>query len=224
MGMVHAGMAQHGAAVFTTRQMQGRGQRGKQWFSEEGSNMALSVVIEPGFLAPSEAFLLSMAVANGVLRFFNSYVPEESTIKWPNDLYWQDRKAGGILIENLWQGGKWKFAIAGIGININQTFFPDLENRAVSLLQITGKKQDPLALAKELCGCLDEAIHLLQNNKQEVIANYLSSLYKRDEWVKLKKGSRVFDARIVSVSPQGELLVQHAAEERFGVGEVEWIL
>jgi BirA family transcriptional regulator, biotin operon repressor / biotin---[acetyl-CoA-carboxylase] ligase len=224
MGMVHAGMAQHGAVVFTTHQTQGRGQRGKQWLSEEGSNLALSIVVEPYFLAPSEAFLLSMAIANGVWSFFNSYVAEYCSIKWPNDLYWQDRKAGGILIENVWQGGQWKFAIAGIGININQTRFPGLENRAVSLRQITGRQHELLSLAKELCVHLELNLKLLQTDKQATEHHYLSHLYRRNEWARLKKGSRVFDARIITVTPLGELVVQHAAEEKFAVGEVEWVI
>jgi BirA family biotin operon repressor/biotin-[acetyl-CoA-carboxylase] ligase len=216
-------MAQHGMAVFTSTQTKGRGQRGKDWLSDSGNNIALSIVLEPSFLAPSEMFLLSMSVANGVHRFFNKYVPEGVSIKWPNDLYWQDRKAGGILIENVWQAGEWKYAIAGIGININQKEFPGLNNRAVSLLQITGKTLEPGALAKELCQCLELSVQQLQFDKPAVQSIYLSHLYKRNEWVRLKKGNRVFDATITGVSPSGELVVQHATEERFDVGEIEWV-
>lgn len=187
MGLVHAGMAQHGTAVFTSSQTKGRGQRGKDWLSGSGANIALSIIIEPSFLAPSEMFLLSMAVANGVLHFFNKYAPADCTIKWPNDLYWQDRKAGGILIENVWQGGEWNYAIAGIGLNVNQTEFPGLETKAVSLLQITGKKYEPAALARELCQHLDEAVNELKHDKTKTIATYQNSLYKRHEWVRLKK-------------------------------------
>ena len=71
--------------------------------------------------------------------FFSHYVFNNAFIKWPNDLYWRDRKAGGILIENIIRGKDWQSAVAGIGININQTSFdPDITN-AISLKQITGK-------------------------------------------------------------------------------------
>jgi BirA family biotin operon repressor/biotin-[acetyl-CoA-carboxylase] ligase len=122
MGKVRAGMAQHGLSVFALEQTRGKGQRDKIWISEPGQNIALSLVLEPKHHFPS-LFLLSMAMAVGTVRFFRKYVPDDVSIKWPNDVYWRDRKAGGILIENVWQGGVWKFAVVGIGININQTRF-----------------------------------------------------------------------------------------------------
>src|SRR3954464_2647230 len=138
MGKVRAGMAQHAMAVFTMEQTNGKGQRDKSWISEPGQNIALSLVIEPETHFPA-LFLLSMAMAVGTVLFFRKYVADDVSIKWPNDLYWRDRKAGGILIENVWQGGIWKFAVVGIGININQARF-DLLTQAVSLKQITGKE------------------------------------------------------------------------------------
>src|SRR5690242_6119133 len=115
MGLVRAGMAQHGTVVFTHDQTKGKGQRDKLWVSQKGRNVAMSVVIEPNLPAP-ELFLLSMMTAVGVCDLFRSYVHEGIKIKWPNDIYWCDRKAAGILIENLWQGSEWKSAVVGIGI------------------------------------------------------------------------------------------------------------
>jgi BirA family biotin operon repressor/biotin-[acetyl-CoA-carboxylase] ligase len=224
MGLAHAGMAQHGTAVFAHHQTKGRGQRGKQWVSDQGQNIAMSIVVAPSMLAPSEMFLLSMAVAKAVACFFNHQVQSKTAIKWPNDIYWCDRKAGGILIENILQGQDWKYAIIGIGLNINQTEFEGLENKAVSLRQIIGKEADPVALAKDLCTYIDQQIKQLVAGKSMIVEAYQQLLYKRDEWVRLKKGSRVFDARIKGVSNAGALIVQHAAEERFEVGDVEWII
>lgn len=223
MGMVHAGMAQHGTAVFAHHQTKGRGQRGRQWVSDEKTNIALSLIIEPG-LAPSELFLLSMTVATAVVQFFNHFTQNDCSVKWPNDLYWRDRKAGGILIENVLQAQDWRYAIAGIGININQTVFPGLEQKAVSLRQITGREWDPVVLAGALCAEVEQQFRLLHENKSAIIDTFLQHLYKRGEWVRLKKGSRVFDAVVKGVSNCGELIVQHATEERFAVGEVEWVM
>src|SRR5256885_16124829 len=100
MGLVHAGMAQHGTAVFTHEQTKGKGQRNRQWQSQKDQNIAISLVIEPKSLVISELFILSMTIATGVKHFFNSYTNGDVKIKWPNDIYWRDRKAGGILIEN----------------------------------------------------------------------------------------------------------------------------
>jgi BirA family biotin operon repressor/biotin-[acetyl-CoA-carboxylase] ligase len=206
MGLVHAGMAQHGTSVFAHEQTKGRGQRNKQWLSETNSNIALSIIFEPQEWSTSQLFILSKLVSTGVLHFFNSYTTGGVAIKWPNDIYWCDRKAGGILIENIIQGSEWKYSVAGIGLNINQTDFKKLKNKAVSLRQITGSSFDPSSLAIELCIYLD------------------ANLFQLGKKVKLKKGSRLFEAVIKDVTSLGQLVVQHAVEERFEVGEVEWVI
>ena len=223
-GLVHAGLAQSGTAVFAHYQSKGKGQRAKVWQGESGKNIALSVVLSAPPLLLSQSFLLSMAVAVGVHRFFFLHAGNETKVKWPNDLYWRDRKAGGILLENILQGAKWKAAIVGIGININQTEFEALATKAVSLKQIIGKESSPLLLAKELCAHLREAFGLLSKNQAEIVSQYRSNLYKLNEIVRLKKANRVFEATIKDVSINGELVVSHSTEERFSVGEVEWVM
>src|SRR4029078_6487819 len=111
MGLIHAGMAQHGTAVFAHEQTKGKGQRNKQWLSAPNKNIILSLIVQPFGLRTNELFLLSMSGAIGVQNFFNSQAGGKTKIKWPNDMYWRDRKAGGILIENIIQGEEWKYAI-----------------------------------------------------------------------------------------------------------------
>ena len=123
MGLARAGMAQHGMVVFTHEQTKGKGQRAKEWLSQTGQNIAMSIIIEPSKLKVSGIFLLSMMTAVALQEFFGNFVADETKIKWPNDIFWRDRKAAGILIENLWQGSEWKFTVIGIGINVNQTDF-----------------------------------------------------------------------------------------------------
>jgi BirA family biotin operon repressor/biotin-[acetyl-CoA-carboxylase] ligase len=224
MGLARAGMAQHGTAVFTHEQTKGKGQRTKEWVSQKGQNIAMSILIEPTNLQVSELFLLSMVTAIGVRELLANHVGDEIKIKWPNDIYWRDRKAAGILIENVWQGNEWKFAVIGIGINVNQTNFGGLGLKAVSLKQITGKNFEPLNLAKELCGILEEKYQLLLSDPSSIIDQYKSHLYKFNEMIKLKKDNRVFNAKFKDVNNNGQLVVEHAIEEKFGVGEVEWII
>lgn len=222
-GLAHAGMAQSGTAVFAHDQTKGKGQRHREWQSEAGKNIALTVMFQPPTLALSQSFLLSMATAVGVCNFFSKYAGSETKVKWPNDIYWRDRKAGGILMENIVKGSKWHWAIIGIGLNINQTDFAELGTKAVSLKQITGKNHDPLQLAKELCMYLEDAYTLLRKLRPEIYAQYNSKLYKLNETVRLKQGSRVFDAVIKDVSTLGVLIVESGTEERFNVGDVEWL-
>lgn len=220
---------QHGTAIFSHEQTAGKGQRGKNWASEKDANIALSILLNPYPLSIQGQFQLSACVATAVHEFFAKYGGEEIKIKWPNDIYWRDRKAGGILIENIISTGQlagtWHWAVIGIGININQTAFsPELPN-PVSLKQITGKNFIPLELAKELCSMLEKNYQLLTaGNFEDLFTYYQDHLYKKDEKSKLKKDSRVFETTIKGVSTTGQLITQHSIEERFDFGEIEWIL
>ena len=217
-------MAQHGSVVFTHEQTKGKGQRNKEWSSQRYQNIAMSVITEPKGFSSSQIFLLSMTAAIAVSDFFGKYIESEIKIKWPNDIYWRDRKAAGILIENLWQGNDWKFGIIGIGINVNQTEFGELNTKAVSIKQITGKNLEPLFLAKELCEIVEKRFQLLRHDASQIISLYKSRLYKLNKTVRLKKDNRVFEARFIDVTTEGQMIVQHSVEERFSVGEVEWVI
>jgi BirA family transcriptional regulator, biotin operon repressor / biotin---[acetyl-CoA-carboxylase] ligase len=224
MGLARAGMAQHGTVVFTHEQTKGKGQRSKEWLSQKGKNIAMSLLIKPESLYVSELFLLSMMVAVAVQDFFLRYAENDIKIKWPNDIYWRDRKAAGILIENLWQGSEWKLAVAGIGININQTDFGKLNPKAVSLKEITGKYFEPVRLAKEVCRILEEKCQLLITDPSQIMQQYKAHLYKLNNQVKLKKDNRVFEATFTDVTINGQMVAHHVIEEKFDVGEVEWLI
>lgn len=241
MGIVHGDILpdgqdepQHGMAIFTHKQTAGKGQRGKTWVSEKGANIALSILLNPFPLKVADQFQLSVCIAVSVQEFFAKYAGDEAKVKWPNDLFWRDRKAGGILIENVIgsresdvgsQKSGWQWAIVGIGVNINQTSFsPDLPN-PVSLKQITGKTFQPVDLAKELCSVIEKNYRLLMEERFEVLfSHYQAHLYKRHETVKLKKANRVFEATIKGISQQGQLITYHSIEERFDFGEIEWMI
>ncbi len=222
MGLVREAMAQHGMAVFAHEQTRGKGQRNREWLSAGGENIAISIVVEPRHT--TDLFLLSMMSATACKHFFNRYIADEITIKWPNDLYWRDRKAAGILIENTWQQGRWSFAVIGTGINVNQVDFGELGQKAVSLRQITGKSFDPLQLAKELCEDFEKAFRLMIKDPGAIRKFYPENLYRKGERIRLKKDNRIFEGDLLDVTDQGELLVYHATEESFPVGTVEWII
>jgi len=241
MGLIHGHILpdgqsepQHGMAIFSHEQTAGKGQRGKTWVSEKGANIALSILLNPYPLKIAEQFQLSVCAGVSIQQFFSKYAGNETKIKWPNDLYWRDRKAGGVLIENVIGGRKsevgsqkselWKWAIVGIGININQTSFPPDLSNPVSLKQITGQSFQPVELAREFLPIIEKNYQLLITEKFEILFdNYQNHLYKKDEKVKLKKDSRVFETTIKGVSATGQLVTRHSIEERFEFGEIEWV-
>jgi len=225
MGRVHAGMASHGTVWFAHEQTAGKGQRGKTWKTEPGKNIAMSLILQPEQLNASQQFYLIAAVALACFEFFSGYAGEETKIKWPNDLYWRDRKAGGVLIENVFHGKQWKWAVAGIGININQTGFDGSLQNPVSLKQITGKEFDTIDLAKELYSLLMKNVDEMNTNSAEqILANYNKHLYKLNKAVQLKKDDTIFETVITGVSPQGRLLTVDATDREFDFGEVEWVI
>ena len=226
MQMVQAHLAEHGFTWFANYQNSRKGQRGKSWKAEPGQNITMSVLLQPKNISIDSQFSLNAAIALATQQFFNLYTISDTTIKWPNDLYWRDRKAGGILIENIIQGRDWKFAIVGIGININQSSFSDSLSNPVSLKQITGKDYDVIGLAKELCTFLQawwSQLKVLSISR--ILAAYNELLYKKDQKVKLEIHGEILEVVIKEVNSLGELIVLHENDVlKLKTGNVKWLI
>jgi len=224
MGQVQQGLAEHGDAYMALEQTEGKGRRSRRWESHKAMNIMLSIIADTSTLSLTRQFSLSMAVALGCHDFFSRYAGEKTKIKWPNDIYFSDNKAGGILIENIITGTKWQWAVAGIGININQIFFTGEAKKATSLRLITRKEYDIIKLGKELQkDVLDRIKELKSKTPQELAEEYNSVLYKKNETVKLKKGSMAFETTIKGVTSDGQLLTYDVMDRNFGFDEVEWL-
>ena len=220
------GRATPGMVIFTTEQKAGRGQRGRAWKSERDASIAMSAIIQPDFLTVSQQFSLSMAVSLAVCDLLGSYAGlDDIRIKWPNDIYWKDRKISGILIESvISSSGNWQWAVAGIGINVNQPSFPSELPNPVSLRQITGKQFQCETLARELCLHLNIRIKQLQLKGDSVLhQDYNGKLYKRGSVCSFIKEGHPLQAIVDSVTCTGELILKEIAEPiRFG--EIEWVI
>ena len=225
MERLHAGMAKHGMAWFAREQTGGKGQRGNSWFTEPGKNIIMSLILEPFQLKPRQQFYLSAAIALCCREFFSHYAGEETFIKWPNDLYWRDRKAGGILIENSIKGQTWAHSVIGIGININQTVFDERLLNPVSLKQITGKEQDVIQMARDLHELILYRTTARLNGPLELVIDaYNEKLFRLNQVVRLKRQGVVFETYIRGVNAAGKLITIDEKEHQFDFGEVEWVL
>ncbi len=222
MAMAHTGLANHGTTWFANEQTHGKGQRGKTWIATPGENIIQSVLLDPSLLSITKTFHLSVVISLACYDLFKKYAGDTTSIKWPNDLYWNDRKAGGILIENNYRGDVWCWAVVGIGMNINQPPIAELPD-AVSLLQITGKRGDAVALGKELCLSIDKRMHLYQESISSTMSSYNEILYKRGKKVRLRKDNFVFETTISGVTDNGQLVTLDSVERFFEFGEVEWV-
>ena len=228
MAKLHAGIVEHGTCFFAIEQTHGRGQRGREWVSEPGDNITMSTIYAPAHNVSAKIttfpFLLSAYIALGCYDYIKDYGIQDVTIKWPNDLYVGDRKAAGILIDNIYQGSAWHWAVVGTGVNINQENFPEKAIRAVSLKMLTGTHYNTINAGKRLFSVLSDRFEKLQfNSVDKIMKEYNLHLYRKGDEVKLKKDNIVFAARISHVTANGELIINAGTEQAFKVGEVEFV-
>lgn len=219
MNLIHNGSVKHGMAIFSYHQTAGKGQRGKIWESKPGINILQSLIIEPPQVFHSKPFLFNALIASSVADFLENIVNEPVLIKWPNDLFIRDRKAGGILIENNYRGNHWNWSVVGMGINVNQLFDNTMERKPISLKEITGNTYPIIDLAKDL----DAQIMNNLNNVtlDEILITYNERLYKINQAVILKDQNEIIHTTINGVNENGQLLT---SDNIFNFGEVEWLL
>ncbi len=207
-----------GFLVSAEEQFAGRGQRGNQWHAEAGKNLTLSLLLYPKWLPISAQFRLNVAVALGLWDLLRSSIeklggdPIDLRLKWPNDIYYGEKKLGGMLIENGITGRTLAHSVIGIGLNVNQTKGLAALN-ACSLRMIFGNKVEllPWALMAELSACLEARYLQLKAGKWQALkAAYLSVLYRYEEWADYEDvaSSKCFRGRIIDVADQGFLIME----------------
>jgi len=214
-----------GTVIMAETQFAGRGQQQNKWHSEPGKNLTFSILLNPSFLPLEEQFDLTRAISLGVTDALEPLLGEQLKIKWPNDIYYDDKKLGGMLIENLIQGNHIKSAIIGIGLNINQEKFPDDAGNATSLKQILQKDYDLRRLLADICSHIESwYLNLLAGKKETVRIAYLDRLYAMNEPRLFKAEGEVFEGVIKSVRNNGLLVVNTNNHEReFSLKEIEFI-
>ena len=224
MAQAHAGVAVHGQAWLALEQKQGKGQHGKGWQTVKGDNITMSTLLDAATLSIQQQFRLSATVAAACHSFVKHYAGDNISIKWPNDIYWNDRKAGGILIENILQGQAWKWAVAGTGININQEQFPEHLPNAVSLYQITGQHYAIEEAAELLHQRLLFYWQQLTGGNWEMVHHYYNSnLYKKGELIQVHLDGRSTKATLKGISEEGKLqIVENDEEFAYGSVQVNW--
>jgi len=182
--------------LYAGYQTAGRGQTGNGWESEPDRNLICSIL-----LPNKNLYFLNIAVSVAIIRL----IGEPFTIKWPNDIYYRDKKLAGILLENAIVGSIVKYSIAGVGLNVNQTKFTSDAPNPVSLKQITGKTYDIDQLMKDLF----EAVKAVLNEPEERIwSEYKDHLYRQEGWYAYEDQNGRFEARIIDVLPTGEIVLQ----------------
>ena len=215
-----------GTVIMADDQFAGRGQQGNVWNAESGKNLTISILLKPSFLPLSKQFLLNMAVSVGVNKVLFKYLGNDVKIKWPNDIYYKDKKIGGILIENTIVGLTIKSSIIGIGLNVNQQHFPtQLTDLATSLSRILQENVNLELILAEICSHIEVAYLHLRAGKDSIIKDeYIKNLFKIDIQSRYRQNGEVFEGMITGVTEQGLLNVMIAGRlVQFNFKEIEFI-
>ena len=219
-----------GTVIYTHNQSAGRGQRGNSWEAEPGKNLTFSQLIKDAAVAPAEQFYISEGASLAVVEFLSRYIGDVS-IKWPNDIYYRDKKICGMLIEHSLQGNAIKTTIIGIGLNINQAEFRSNAPNPISLLQITGQELDLEKALRDLCELVEKHTDFRGYTPErfaKMHGRYLASLYRNDgeaHEFALPDGTRI-SATITDVRPDGTLVLTLAdgTVAHFAFKEVAFII
>lgn len=171
--------------LYTFDQTAGRGQQGNGWECAPGQNLAFTMLFRDVAVLPRLNQLVPLAVRRALLEEMaqvDSAIkwPGDLTIKWPNDIYVGDRKLGGILIENVIQGGRVVCSIAGVGLNIEQTEFQSAPN-PVSLAMMGLRSVDKHALMARIQAVTEDMLPLL-DDPAALKRQYMACLYRREGW------------------------------------------
>jgi BirA family biotin operon repressor/biotin-[acetyl-CoA-carboxylase] ligase len=197
----------NGTVVYTDYQSAGKGQRGNSWESEPGLNILLSVILETNFVEPSDFFNLTIVTSLAICDVLTEYYQDGFKIKWPNDIYYGDKKISGILIENYIRQNVIEWCITGVGLNINQRKFN--EENAISLAQICDQSFDREELINLLLQKLEARyFQLKKGQKSKLKRAYIAKLYWKGELHVFQSEGTYFNGRIIDVEPSGKLKIE----------------
>jgi len=223
--MLQANIAE-GAVIVAREQTGGRGQRGNSWFSEPGKNLTLTYILRPGFISVEDQYLLNKAIAVAVARTTELIVPASFVrIKWPNDIFLENRKLAGVLVETSVKGSQIVSCLAGIGLNVNQTAFQVSGGNPVSLAMELGRELKLDEVMNLLSKQLEVYYLKLRSGQRNLITQeYNALLWKRGHLHTFQKDGKDFPAVIEHVDEQGRLvlLLENGVEEAFVHGSIQW--
>lgn len=213
-----------GTAISTAFQTKGKGQYGRKWTSVPDENIAVSIILRHIQLKPMQQAYLNMAMAIGVCDLISEATSMNAKIKWPNDIYLDNKKVCGLLIHNTLAGQVIKTSIIGIGINVNQQEFDSDIPNASSLSLITGRSFDVMALLDNLFLKLDVTYyHIVNNNLTLVIKAYQDKLWRNKEQITLvtDDSRNLGNYRLEGVDEFGRILVSNNKDGlcKFSLGE-----
>lgn len=215
-----------GTVISTFCQTDGRGQIGSKWESEPGKNISLSIILHPDFLLAKHQFQLNQAISLAVCDFVKNYIERGVSVKWPNDIYVRHLKIAGILIQNTLSNNYIRSSVAGIGININQTYFLTAPPNPTSLKLETQAEFDLEDIVMTLCQYIESRYLQLKSGKIVPLQrDYLRYLYRFEMPALFQRpDGEIFQGTITGVEESGQLrLAVQGKTEVFNLKEIKFL-
>lgn len=194
--------------VWADVQLQGKGQMGSVWVTEDAKNLTFSVYLKQEASAVIDLFTLNVVVANAVLKALFSLNLTNIYVKWPNDILSYNKKIAGILIENAIHANGSVTSIIGIGINCEQMNFDGFA-QASSILKQYDFVPDRLQLLTAIVDNIKMSLNYLENQTDNEWNYYHKHLFKKDTVSSFQnKEGLFFNGIIKQVNRQGQLVLQ----------------
>ncbi len=210
--------------VWTDFQTAGRGQGTNHWESERSKNLIFSILIHPKNVNAAEQYIISMMTAITISEYLAKALHREVRIKWPNDIYIDDMKIAGILIESSLSGCHIKDCIIGIGLNVNQQVFESDAPNPVSMFLIDGKERNREEVLHSLLTLFTEKME--EFDVGEIRTKYRDSLYRRHGLHLYRDANGTFSAEMITVEDNGHLVLRDTEnhERHYAFKEVAFVL
>lgn len=198
--------------VVTEFQTSGKGQGKNVWESEDGKNLLFSVALDMSYLKAENQFLLTQMVSVAMINVLKNYLPEEHLyIKWPNDIYFENKKIAGILIKNEIKGMMMGTSIIGIGLNVNQEDFDENLPNPISMKMITGEDYDLEFILNDICfelRALSLELKVNAHSSRLTSHSYINKLYRYRQWSFYQHEGSVKEMMIVGYDQFGRLILK----------------
>ena len=213
--------------VSTDEQTAGKGMGSNGWESEVGKNLTFSLALDMSFLPAERQFLLSEAVPLGIIEVLDKVLPAEKlSIKWPNDIFYENRKLAGILINSTIKASMMDSSIIGIGLNVNQMRFQGWPTHPISLKQITGKAYDLQPLMEQIVERLLIKVEQLKFDPTVIEQEYLKRLFRYRTWADYEIDGKILRLFMKGIDPFGRLQLTNEAQQTycFDIKEIKFLI
>lgn len=220
--------AKEGDVFSASDQFEGRGYHDNSWLSKPGKNLTFSLILQPGFLLPSRQFVITQFISLAIVDLLKEIIHDENVcIKWPNDIYINNLKVCGILVQNTIIGNAFEYSIIGIGMNVNQNEFPPELPNPTSIIHYVKKELLLDNLLNELLKCIDERYesNMMVNYTEALKKEYLDHLYRFNQIHNFKDKNGSFKGRITGIGEYGELMItdEKGTTKNYHFKEIEFL-